>query len=175
MGKLVAFAAAAGVAILLLVASMKPDTLRVERSARIDAPPQEIFPLIEDFRRWGPWSPYERRDPAMKRSYGGAERGEGAVYAWEGNRDIGKGRMEIVESVPPSRVALKLDFAEPFEAHNVVQFTLEPEGAATRVTWAMQGPSSFVSKLMSVFIDMDDMIGRDFEAGLANLKAIAES
>ena len=175
MAKLVALAAAAGLAILLAVASTKPDTLHVERTARIDAPPQEIFPLIEDFRRWGPWSPYERRDPAMKRSYGGAERGEGAVYAWEGNRDIGKGRMEIVESVPPSRVALKLDFAEPFEAHNVVQFTLEPEGAATRVTWAMQGPSSFVSKLMSVFIDMDDMIGRDFEAGLANLKALAES
>lgn len=175
MAKLVAVAAAAGLAILLAVASMKPDTLHVERTARIDAPPQEIFPLIEDFRRWGPWSPYEKRDPAMKRSYGGAERGEGAVYAWEGNRDIGKGRMEIVESVPPSRVALKLDFAEPFEAHNVVQFTLEPEGAATRVTWAMQGPSSFVSKLMSVFIDMDDMIGRDFEAGLANLKALAES
>lgn len=175
MAKLVAFAAAAGLAILLAVASMKPDTLHVERTALVDAPPQEIFPLIEDFRRWGPWSPYEKRDPAMKRSYGGAERGEGAVYAWEGNRDIGKGRMEIVESVPPSRVALKLDFAEPFEAHNVVQFTLEPEGDATRVTWAMQGPSSFVSKLMSVFIDMDDMIGRDFEAGLANLKAIAES
>jgi len=175
MAKLVALAAAAGLAILLAVASTKPDTLHVERTARIDAPPQQIFPLIEDFRRWGPWSPYERRDPTMKRSYGGAERGEGAVYAWEGNRDIGKGRMEIVESVPPSRVALKLDFAEPFEAHNVVQFTLEPEGGATRVTWAMQGPSSFVSKLMSVFIDMDDMIGRDFEAGLANLKAIAES
>ena len=175
MAKLVALAAAAGLAILLAVASTKPDALHVERTARIDAPPQEIFPLIEDFRRWGPWSPYEKRDPAMKRSYGGAERGEGAVYAWEGNRDIGKGRMEIVESVPPSRVALKLDFAEPFEAHNVVQFTLEPEGAATRVTWAMQGPSSFVSKLMSVFIDMDDMIGRDFEAGLANLKALAES
>jgi hypothetical protein len=163
-----------GLAALLLYVASRPDTFRVERSASIAAAPEEIFPMIEDFHRWGPWSPYEKRDPAMKRTYSGAPSGPGAVYAWEGNRDIGKGRMEIAESSPPSRVALKLDFSEPFEAHNTVVFTLVPEGDATRVTWAMDGRNAFVSKLMGLVLDMDDMIGRDFEAGLANLKSLAE-
>jgi len=163
-----------GLAALLLYVASRPDTFRVERSASIAAAPEEIFPMIEDFHRWGPWSPYEKRDPAMKRTYGGAPSGPGAVYAWEGNRDIGKGRMEIAESSPPSRLALKLDFSEPFEAHNTVVFTLALEGHATRVTWAMDGRNAFVSKLMGLVLDMDDMIGRDFEAGLANLKSLAE-
>jgi Polyketide cyclase / dehydrase and lipid transport len=163
-----------GLAALLLYVASRPDTFRVERSASIAAAPEAIFPMIEDFHRWGPWSPYEKRDPAMKRTYSGAPSGPGAVYAWEGNRDIGKGRMEIAESSPPSRVALKLDFSEPFEAHNTVVFTLVPEGDATRVTWAMDGRNAFVSKLMGLVLDMDDMIGRDFEAGLANLKSLAE-
>lgn len=163
-----------GAFVLLPLAASRPTALHVERSASIAAPAEAIFPLIEDFRRWEPWSPYEGRDPNMKRTYSGPPSGPGAVYAWEGNRDIGKGRMEIAESAPPSRVTLKLDFSEPFEAHNTVVFTLVPEGDATRVTWAMDGENSFVAKLLGLFIDMDDMIGRDFEAGLANLKSLAE-
>lgn len=174
MWKAILAALAAGVAAVLVAASTRPDVFRVERSARMQAPPEAIHPLIEDFHRWGPWSPYEKRDPAMKRSYGGSPRGAGATYAWEGNADIGKGRMAIVESRAPSKVALTLDFEEPFEAHNLVEFTLEPDGGATRVTWAMHGPSSFLSKLVGLFLDMDAMVGRDFEAGLASLKALVE-
>jgi len=110
----------------------------------------------------------------MKRTHSGAANGKGAVYEWEGNKEIGKGRMEIAESSPPSKVIIKLDFVKPFEAHNIVEFTLEPKGDSTNVTWAMHGPSPYISKLMSVFINMDSMIGKDFETGLANLKTVAE-
>ena len=110
----------------------------------------------------------------MKRTFGAATTGKGAVYAWEGNKDVGQGRMEIAESVPPSRVAIKLDFVKPFEAHNIVEFMLEPKGDATNVTWAMHGDTPYFAKIIHLFIDMDRMVGRDFEAGLAGLKAIAE-
>ena len=156
------------------LAASRPDSFRVTRSATIQAPPERIFPLISDFSRWSAWSPYEKKDPAMKRSFSGAVGGKGAVYAWEGNKDVGKGRMEIAEAAAPSRVRLNLDFSEPFEAHNVVDFTLEPKGDATQVTWAMRGPMPFMSKVITLFVDMDRMVGGDFEAGLANLKALAE-
>jgi len=163
-----------GLAALLLYVASRPDTFRVERSASIAAPAEKIFPMIEDFHRWGPWSPYEKRDPAMKRTYSGAPSGPGAVYAWEGNRDIGKGRMEITDSSPPLKDTIKLDFFKPFEGHNIAEFTLEPKGDVTNVSWVMYGPVPFISKVMQVFVDMDNMIGKDFEAGLANLKAMAE-
>jgi hypothetical protein len=170
---------AAGLVVLLIAAVLafaatRPDSFNVRRAASIKASPEKIFPLINDFRSWGAWSPYEKKDPGMKRSFSGPAAGKGAVYAWEGNQDVGEGRMEIAEAAAPSRVTLKLDFIKPFEAHNTVDFTLEPRGDATDVTWAMQGPAPFVSKLIGLFIDMDAMIGRDFEAGLASLKAIAE-
>lgn len=158
----------------LIFAATKPDTFRVVRSTTIKAPPDKLFPLINDFRAWGTWSPYEKKDPGMKRTFGPVTSGKGAVYAWDGNKEIGQGSMEILESSPSSEVRLKLDFVKPFEAHNVVDFTLKPEGDATRVTWAMHGPAPFFSKLMQVFINMDKMVGTDFEAGLANLKAVAE-
>jgi hypothetical protein len=170
----------AGIGIVLLVAGLlafaatKPDHFRIQRSATLKSPPEKIFPLINDFSRWGAWSPYERKDPAMKRAFSGPAAGKGAVYAWEGNKDVGQGRMEITQAAAPTLVALKLDFVKPFEAHNRVDFTLEPRGDATEVTWAMQGPMPFLSKLMTVFFDMDQMVGRDFEAGLASLKALAE-
>ncbi len=110
----------------------------------------------------------------MKRTFGAATSGKGAVYAWEGNKDVGQGRMEIAESVAPSRITLKLDFVKPFEAHNRVEFTLEPAGKATNITWAMQGDTPYFAKIIHVFFDMDKMVGKDFEAGLASLKAIAE-
>jgi uncharacterized protein YndB with AHSA1/START domain len=159
---------------VMLFASTRPDTFRVERSILIAAPAERIFPLIDDFRQWAAWSPYERLDPAMKRNYSGAASGRGAAYAWEGSGKVGAGRMEIAQSTPPSKVSMRLDFAKPFEAHNIADFTLEPQGGTTRVTWAMQGPSPFLSKVMQVFFDMDTMIGKDFEDGLANLKAVSE-
>ena len=154
---------------VLAVAATRPDVFRVQRGASIQAPPERIYPLIADFERWGEWSPYEKKDPGMKRSI------QGPVYAWEGNRDVGAGRMEIVEAAAPSKLRLKLDFSRPFEAHNMVEFSLERKGDATRVTWDMQGPAPFISRVIGLFLDMDAMVGKDFEAGLARLKVIAEA
>jgi len=159
---------------VLIFAATKPDTFRIRRAASIKAPPEKVFPLINDFRNWGAWSPWEKKDPAMKRHLGSTASGKGAVYAWEGTKDVGQGRMEIAESVPPSRVAITLDFVKPFQAHNMVEFTLEPTGDATNVTWAMQGHTPYVAKIIHLFLDMDGMVGKDFETGLANLKAAAE-
>ena len=158
---------------VLVFAATKPDTFRVQRSASIKAPPEKIAAVLSDFHAWQGWSPWEKMDPAMKRSYSGAEKGKGAAYAWEGNGKVGQGRMEIIDAAP-SRVALDLDFVKPFEGHNKVVFTLAPQGDATEVNWAMQGPMPYVSKLISVFCDMDGMIGKEFENGLANLKTLTE-
>jgi len=174
MIKTIAIVIAALIAGVLIFAATKPDTFRVQRSASIKAPPEKVFALINDFKRWDAWSPWEKKDPAMKRTFGAATSGKGAVYAWEGNSDVGKGRMEIAESSPPSKVAIKLDFLMPFEAHNLVEFTLEPKGDSTNVTWAMQGDTPYFAKIIHVFINMDKMVGNDFEAGLANLKAVSE-
>ncbi len=162
------------IAVILILAATKPGTFRVERTAVVDAPADRIFPLISDFRQWLNWSPWEGRDPALKRSYSGPERGKGAVYAWDGNKNVGSGRMEILEANSPSKVVIKLDFLKPFEAHNTAEFTMLPQGGATNVIWVMHGPAPFVSKVMQVFMNMDRMIGKDFEAGLANLKTITE-
>ena len=159
---------------VLIFAATKPDTFRVQRSASIKAPPERIFALINDFNAWPTWSPWEKKDPAMKRTLGATATGKGATYAWEGNKEVGQGRMEITEAVPSSKVVLKLDFLKPFEAHNTVDFTLEPKGDSTNVVWAMQGPTPYFVKIVHVFMDMDKMVGKDFEAGLANLKAAAE-
>jgi hypothetical protein len=162
------------VVVVLVLAARKPDHFRVQRSASIDAPPERIFPLINDFHRWGAWSPYERKDPDMKRTFSGAGSGRGSIYEWAGNSNVGSGRMEIVESSVPSKVAIKLDFLKPFEGHNIATFTMEPAGGTTNVTWVMDGPTPFVGKIMHVFLNMDRMVGTDFEAGLANLKTAAE-
>ena len=130
--------------------------------------------MIADFNAWSAWSPYEKRDPAMKRRFSGKPSGVGAIYEWDGNRNVGQGRMEILESTPPSKVRIDLQFMKPFKAHNVAEFTLDPHGQNTTVTWAMYGPMTFMSRVMGLFINMDKMIGKDFEAGLQNLKAIAE-
>jgi uncharacterized protein YndB with AHSA1/START domain len=166
---------AIAIAAILILAATKPDTFRVERAASIKAPPEKIFPLIDDFHRWESWSPYETRDPAMLRTFSGANSGKGAVYAWNGNRNVGSGRMEILDAPAPSKVVIKLDFFTPFEGHNTAEFTLQPVGDTTNVTWLMHGPAPFMSKLMQVFISMDNMIGKDFATGLANLKRVAET
>ena len=174
MFKIITIVAAVLIAGVLLFAATKPDTFRVQRAASIKAPPEKIFPLINDFKAWSAWSPWEKKDPAMKRTFGAITSGKGATYAWEGNKDVGQGGMTIADSVPSSRVALKLDFLKPFEAHNLVEFTLEPKGGETNVTWSMQGDTPYFAKIIHVFINMDSMVGKDFEAGLANLKAAAE-
>ena len=153
---------------VLILAAMRPDTFKVQREATIQAPPEKVYALISDFKSWGAWSPWEKKDPQMKRTFGDR------TYAWQGNKEVGEGRMEIVEAVPPSQVKVKLDFLKPFEAHNMVDFTLQPKDKATQVTWAMQGDTPFFFKIVHLFMDMDRMVGRDFETGLANLKAAAE-
>ena len=162
------------IAIVLVVAATKPRTLRVQRAITVRAPPQPIFDLINDFQKWRSWSPYEDRDPALKRTYSGAASGKGAVYAWEGNRNVGSGRMEILDAPAPSKIVIKLDFITPFEGHNIAEFTMLPQGDATSVTWLMQGPAPLMSRVMQVFLNMDNMIGKDFETGLANLKRLTE-
>lgn len=159
---------------VLIYAATKPDTFQVQRKATIAAPPDKVFALIDDFHRWGEWSPWEKLDPAMTRTFEGPASGPGAVYAWKGNKDVGQGRMEIAESTPPSRIAIKLDFIEPMESNNVTEFVLAPKDGGTEVTWTMRGPSPYLTKLMDTVIGMDRMIGKDFEAGLANMKAAAE-
>src|ERR1700676_847685 len=169
-----------GIVVVVLIAAVlgfamtKPDSFSVQRTANIKEPPEKIFPLIIDLHSWGSWSPWEKLDPTMKRTYSGAQSGKGAVYEWEGNAKIGTGRMEIVDATPPSKVAIKLDFLKPIEGHNVAEFTLEPQGDSTNVTWIMRGPAPFISKVIQVFVSMDSMVGKDFDTGLANLKTIAE-
>jgi carbon monoxide dehydrogenase subunit G len=162
------------IAAVLVYAATRPDTFRVERSAGIKAPPEKVFALVNDFKRWDAWSPWEKKDPAMRRAFGDATSGKGAAYSWEGNKDVGQGRMEITESVPSSKVSIKLEFVKPFEARNTVDFTLQPKGDTTQVTWAIYGPMPYISKLIGIFWSMDSMIGKDFEAGLADLKVVAE-
>ncbi len=162
------------IAAVLIYAATKPDTFRVERSIVIKAPPDKIFPLINDLHQWEPWSPWEKMDPALKRIYSGNSSGVGAVYEWQGNSDVGHGRMEITESTAPTKVVLKLHFIKPFEANNTVEFVLGKESDSTRVTQAMYGPSPFISKLMSLAFSMDKMVGTKYEEGLGNLKALAE-
>src|SRR5438874_7222816 len=174
MIKTIAIAIVLLIAGVLLFAATRPDTFRVQRSTSIKAPPAKIFSYINEFDRWAAWSPYEKLDPAMKRTRSGPAAGQGAIYEWEGNDKVGKGRMEIAEASPPSKVAIKLDFIKPFEAHNVAEFTLQPKDDGTHVTWVMYGPAPYVSKLMGLFFNMDRMIGKDFEAGLANLKSLTE-
>ena len=155
-------------------AATKPDTFRVERTRTMQAPPEKIVAMLEDFRQWRSWSPFEKLDPAMERGYSGPQSGKGAVYTWKGNSKAGEGRMEIVD-VSPSRVTMKLEFQRPFKASNVIEFLLQPAGNETSVTWTMQGPSLYIGKVMGLFISMDKMIGKDFESGLANLKQRVEA
>jgi uncharacterized protein YndB with AHSA1/START domain len=171
---IVAIVLALAIAVVLILAARRPDTFRVQRATTVQAPPEKIFPLINDFHQWRNWSPYETKDPAVKRSYSGAESGKGAVYGWEGNKNVGSGRMEILDAQAPSKIVIKLDFFTPFEGHNTAEFTMLPQGDGTNVTWLMHGPAPFMSKLMQLFIDLDNMIGKDFEAGLANLKSLTE-
>ncbi|MDO9412140.1 MAG: SRPBCC family protein [Pseudolabrys sp.] len=165
----------AAIVVVLILASMKPDHFAVARTATINAPPERIYPFIADFRRWTDWSPYEHRDPNLKRSFAGEPGAVGQHYAWEGNKNVGKGSMTVNEVAEPSKVGINLDFISPFACHNKVVFSLAPQGPSTAVTWHMQGPVPFMAKIMHVFMDMDKMCGKDFSEGLAKLKTQAET
>ncbi len=165
--------ASAALALLLFVAT-RPARFEIRRSAIINAPPAKVFPLLNDFREWTAWSPWEKLDPALVRTHSGAASGPGAIYEWAGNKKVGRGRMEITATTPPTTVVIDLHFLAPFEARNVTEFTLASVGTGTNIVWKMTGANSFMGKLMGLFMNMDQMIGKDFEAGLANLKAAAE-
>ena len=162
------------IAALLAYAASRPDTFRIERSADIQATAAQIYDSIADLHQWRNWSPFDALDPAMQKTYSGASSGKGAIYNWSGNSKAGSGRMEITSATPPSQVVIRLDFLKPFEAHNTAEFSIEPAGGSTEVTWALYGPQKFPFKVMSIFVSMDKMVGKDFERGLANLKGHAE-
>lgn len=165
---------AAAVAALLIYATTRPDAFTVSRAININAAPDKIFPVLNDFNAWPTWSPYENLDPAMRRTLGAVTQGKGATYAWAGNGKVGAGNMKLTDSLPPSRVALDLNMLKPMKASNKVAFTLAPNGAQTTVTWAMQGKSPLIAKLMGLVMNMDKMVGGQFEEGLANLKRVVE-
>jgi uncharacterized protein YndB with AHSA1/START domain len=163
----------AAIAALLIYASTKPDQFEVKRSVTINVAPTKIFPLINDLKQFNSWNPFLAEEPTAKLTYEATTAGKGAAYRWEGEKS-GAGQMQITESTEPSQVLIKLDFIKPMEGHNTVEFSLQPQNEATQVSWAMRGPMPYVSKLMTVFFDMDKMVGGRFEAGLAQLKALAE-
>ncbi len=173
MLKTIAIILALLIAAVLIYATTKPDSFRIERSTTIKASPEKISAYLTDFKQWAAWSPWEEKDPAMKRMFSGAASGKGAVYGWEGNKNVGTGRMEILD-VQPQKVTIKLDFLSPFEAHNTAEYTMQPEGDSTKLTWAMFGPANYMSKVMTTVMSMEKMVGPDFEVGLAKLKAAAE-
>jgi uncharacterized protein YndB with AHSA1/START domain len=162
---------------VLLIAATKPATFKVERQTVIAAPSAAIFANLEDFHRWAAWSPWEHLDPQMRKTYSGPPTGVGSSYAWTGNSDVGEGRMTVLESRPNEELKVKLEFLKPFEATNTTTYTLAPNSGhnGTQVTWSMEGPNTFMGKVMSVFASMDSMVGKDFEIGLANLKRVSES
>ena len=162
------------VVLVLVTAATRPDSFRVVRSRTLPATPASVLAQLQDFHRWSAWSPWETIDPSMQRRYSGAASGPGAVYDWTGTGKAGAGRMEI-QQADSAQVLIRIDFYKPFKASNTVAFTLEPQDGSTRLSWAMYGPSPFVSKLMGLVFNLDRMIGRDFEKGLANLQAVLQS
>ena len=161
------------IVLIVIYAATRPDTFQVSRSIDINAKPEAIFSYINDFHQWQSWTPYDK-DPKMKKTFGEASSGKGATYAWDGNKDVGQGEITITDTQPPGMVEFELHMIKPFEGRNRVVFTLEPQGNTTRVTWAMDGKNSFSGKLIGLFINMDKMIGNDFEVGLGRLKETTE-
>ncbi len=159
---------------LLDIASVKPDTFSLVRSADIKAPPEKVFAQLNDFKNWVAWSPWEKMDLEMKKTFKGPASGKGSYYSWIGNKKVGEGNMEIIRSEPSKVVELNLNFLKPFKASNITQFALTPQGSSTHVRWEMRGPLNLFMKVMHMFMNMDKMVGKDFEQGLANLKAVSE-
>jgi uncharacterized protein YndB with AHSA1/START domain len=174
MLKKLAIAGAAVLALLLLFIVTRPATYSVVRQAQVAAPMAEVYGRVADFHRWEAWSPWGKIDPAMKTEYTGTDGAPGASYHWVGNDKVGEGRMTIREAVAPERVVITLEFIKPFASVATTTFTMEPSGSGTQVAWKMEGENSFMGKAMSLVGGMDAMIGKDFEKGLAQLKAASE-
>jgi len=158
-----------------IVVSMQSPDFKVQRSAVVSAPASVVFAQVNDFHKWGAWSPWEKMDPGMKRTFEGPAEGVGAVYSWVGNSKVGEGKMTLTQSKAPELIQIQLDFLKPMQATNQTEFTFVPEGAATRVTWTMTGKKTFIAKAFHMFMDMDKMVGGDFEKGLAGIKAASEA
>jgi len=163
------------VVVLVIVVAMQPSDLSVARTLTMSASPAEAFAQVNDFRKWQAWSPYDKRDPTMQRTYEGPPAGVGASYAWNGNGEVGEGRSTIVEVRENELIQIKLEFKRPFAGINTAEFTFEPQGGQTAVTWSLIGKKNFMSKAVGLVMNMDNMIGGDFEQGLANIKAIVEA
>jgi carbon monoxide dehydrogenase subunit G len=162
------------IAAILVFAATKPNVVRVRRSLSIQAPPDKIFALINDFHNWSRWAPQDKDDPTMKRTYSGPGNGVGAISYWDSTGSAGKGRMEIMESLAPRKISINVDFLKPFAAHNINEFDLEPDGTSTKVTWSMQGTNVYLMKLMGIFVNIDRVMGKHFETGLDNLNAAVQ-
>ncbi len=162
------------IVVFLVVVALQPSDFSVSRAATIAAPPETVFAQVNDFHNWRAWSPWEKMDPEMTRTYAGEPAGEGAAYSWAGNSDVGEGNMTITESRPNELVRIKLEFVKPMEGTNDTEFKFDPKGDDTNVTWTMSGKNNFVGKAFCLFVDMDKMIGDQFEEGLANMKEVAE-
>jgi uncharacterized protein YndB with AHSA1/START domain len=162
------------IVVFVIVVSLRPSQFRVTRSATIAAPPEAVFPQINNLHNWEAWSPWAKMDPAAKNSYSGPPEGVGASFAWEGNSKVGAGSMTITDSQPAQLVRFRLDFLKPFKGTNIAEFTLQPDGGQTTVTWAMSGTNNFIGKAIGLFMDCEKMVGGSFEKGLADMKAIAE-
>ena len=170
---LIALAAIAIVVVVVVAA--RPAEFRVARTARIAAPPAAVFAQVNDFHKWDAWNPWATLDPAMKQSYEGAPAGAGAVYTWAGNSQVGEGRMTLTESRPSDLIRIKMEFLKPFAGTSTAEFTFRPEGDQTVVTWSMEGRNNFMAKAIHLVMNMDKMIGGQFEKGLAQMKAVAEA
>lgn len=170
-----------GLAVLVLVGlfcafvASRPAEFRIARSRTVDAPPAVVYSYVSDFRKWPQWSPWEKLDPAMQRDLSGGAAGEGAVYHWSGNDQVGEGRMTITEAEPAQSLTVRLEFLRPFAATNTARFDFAPSGQGTNVTWAMTGSNNFIAKAMGLFMDMDAMVGADFEKGLEALNAVSSA
>ena len=161
--------------LFLIVVAMQPSQFRIERKAKIAALPATVFGHVNDLHKWASWSPWEKLDPELKRTYDGAASGKGAQYAWSGNNKVGQGKMTIVESRPSELIRIQLEFIRPFTATNMSEFTFQPEGNQTNVTWSMTGSNNFMAKAFGLLMNMDKLVGSDFEKGLAGMKAVAEA
>jgi Polyketide cyclase / dehydrase and lipid transport len=162
-------------AVLFIVVATRPPTFHIERSITVNAPPEAAFAEVNDFHAWPNWSPWEKMDPGMKKTFAGAPSGAGSIYSWVGNDKVGEGRMTIEKSDQPSLVSIKLEFLKPFAATNTATFTFVPAPGGTKVTWAMDGEKNFMAKAFHMVMDMDKMVGGDFERGLTAMKAAAET
>ncbi len=178
MIKKVILAALAGIALAIVafcvVVAIQPEDFKIERSATINAAPDKVFEQVNDFHKWEAWSPWAKLDPAMKTAYAGPASGVGSSYSWVGNNDVGEGKMTVTQSHPNEHIAIELEFIKPFAAKNLTEFVLKPEGSATKVTWTMAGKNNFVMKAFSLVMNMDKLVGADFEKGLEQMKNVVE-